>query len=357
VRIIKNNRIIPLAALAIAIFMALPRLIIVAYFKANPTSRMVDITWGDLIVKFIYSFLIAWGFLWLNVRVAESHEKSKFLHGATFSHRLLWNIIILIFVKTLFHFIKIPDKNEVTDGKGLVFLFNISLILEVVICFLLGELYRLFKSNQYERLNNERLLKANAQATLDVLKNQVNPHFLFNSLNTINAMIDSDVDAAKRFVTNMAQVYRHILNSSGKHLITLNEELEFTTAYINMLLERHNNSLFIELSIPPEYRSFLIPPVSLQVLIENTIKHNVVSLAHPLTVTIREKDGYLVVSNKLNERKQKTSSTGTGLSNLDQRYQHISGKGIEIIKNEDLFSVSLPLLKMSQGNYVLALVE
>ncbi len=104
------------------------------------------------------------------------------------------------------------------------------------------------------------LLKANAEATFEVLKNQVNPHFLFNSLNTINAMIDHDVSAAKKFVTNMSQVYRHILNSAGKPVTTLAEEMEFTTAYINMLLERHTNSLFIDTNIPDAYNMLLLPP-------------------------------------------------------------------------------------------------
>ena len=197
------------------------------------------------------------------------------------------------------------------------------------------------------------LLKANAEATFEVLKNQVNPHFLFNSLNTINAMIDHDVSAAKKFVTNMSQVYRHILNSAGKPVTTLAEEMEFTTAYINMLLERHTNSLFIDTSIPDAYNTLLLPPVSLQILIENAVKHNVVSIGNPLRITISGKDGYLIVANKINERKLRSASTGTGLLNLNQRYQHLCGAKVEISNKNGVFSVAMPLLKLWADKYML----
>ena len=353
VQIVRKERIIPLAALAIALFMALPRIVIIAYFKANPDPRMVDITWWDLVVKCFYTFLIAWGFLWLNVRGPETNPPLKFIKMNRFTHRLMVNVILLILVKWLFRLFGIPEESELRPGRGSIFLFNVSLVVEVVFCVLIGEIYRLFKNNQDQRLNNEMLLKANAEATFEVLKNQVNPHFLFNSLNTINAIIDSDINAAKRFVSNMSQVYRHILNSAGKSLTTLDEELEFTTAYIDMLLERHTNSLFIDMEIPDTYRSALLPPVSLQILIENAVKHNVVSAAHPLIVTIMEQGGYLIVSNKMNERKQKLTSTGTGLLNLDQRYRHLCGEKVEISKKDGFFSVAVQLLKLSGDNYVL----
>lgn len=352
-QIVRKERIIPLVALAIALFMALPRLVIIAYFKANPDPRMSDITWWDLVVKCLYTFLVAWGFLWLNVRGPDTASALKFIKMNRFVHRLVTNLVLFILVRWLFRMFGIPEESELRPGKGLTFVFNVSLVIEIVFCVLIGEIYRLVKSNEHQRLSNEMLSKANMEATFEVLKNQVNPHFLFNSLNTINAIIDSDVNAAKRFVTNMSQVYRHILNSSGRSFTTLNEELEFTTAYIEMLLERHTNSLFIEIEVPDTYRSALLPPVSLQVLIENAVKHNVVSITHPLTVTIKEKGGYLVVANKINVRKQKSASTGTGLLNLDQRYRYLCGERIEIYNRDGIFSVAIPLLKLSGEKYVL----
>ncbi len=349
---IRKELVITIAALAVALFMTLPRLVIIAYFKANPHPRMIDVSWWDLGAKCFYSFLVAWLFLWLNTQHVNRIFNCRLLKFNTIFYRILTNLILLAIVKCIFYLVGLPEQSELRPGKGTAFLFNVSLVLEVVFCILVGELYRLFRSNQDERLKNEALSRAHAEATFEVLKNQVNPHFLFNSLNTINAMIDSDVNAAKRFVDNMSQVYRYVLNSSGMPVTTLGEELKFTRAYMNMLLERHASSLFIQITIPDQYYSFHLPPVSLQVLIENAVKHNVVAAGSPLTIIIQEDGGQIKVSNPVNRRKSKALSTGTGLWNLNERYRHLCGTGITIMNNDATFSVTIPLLKYGEEGYV-----
>ena len=351
----RTTILLTLPALAIALFMTLPRLMLMVYLNANPGPRLNQITWVDLGSKFIYAFLVACLFLWLNISSASWNAGIKVIKMSRFSHRLVVNILLLILLRWVFKSLGIPEDSALRPGRAAAFLFNISLVLEASFCLLICELYRLFKSNQEQRLRNEMLLKAHAEATFEVLKNQVNPHFLFNSLNTINAIIDKDVTAAKRFVANMSQVYRHILNSAGRPVTTLAEELEFSTAYINMLMERHANALFIVTDVPDAYGLFLLPPVSLQLLIENAFKHNVVSVSSPLTITISAKGDCLVVSNPMKERKQKMVSTGTGLMNLSQRYRYLCSRDIEIIKKDSIFSVGLPLLKLQNDQYVSAL--
>lgn len=345
-----TEKIILLAALAIALFMMLPRIAIVAYSKGNPDSRINEVSWWDPAIKFLYSFLIAWIFLWLNVHRFNILNRLKILHTHRFSHRLLINIVLLIMIRLLFKLLGIPEAREVMPAKASAFLFNISLIIEVSFCIFAAEIYVLLIRNQEEKLNNEKLLKANAEANFEVLKNQVNPHFLFNSLNTINAMIDNDTKAAKRFVANMSHVYRYVLNSTGKQVITLAEEMDFTTAYINMLLERHSGSLLIETDIPGHFYTFLLPPVSAQVLIENAVKHNIVSVHHPLAITIKAENDRLIVANRINGKKQIPGATGTGLYNLNQRYLHLCDMEIDITKKDGIFSVSIPLLRISEGD-------
>jgi len=349
----KYSRIlIPLTALAIALFMTLPRVAVMAFLSANPGPRMSQITWGDLGSKCLYAFLVAWLFLWLNTTDINIAAGFRTIRTSKFSHRLVINILLLLLVRGLFRISGIPEDMALRRGRGAVFVFNISLMLEVSFCILIGEIYRLFRKNQEERLRNEVLLKVNAEARFEVLKNQVNPHFLFNSLNTINAVIDKDVPAAKKFVTNMSQVYRHILNSAGRPVVTLAEEVEFTTAYISMLLERHSKSLSIRIQVPDEYNALFIPPVSLQVLIENAVKHNEVSISNPLEITISEAEGCIIVSNKVSERKLISGSTGIGLWNLDQRYRHLCGSTIMIRHKDGIFTVALPLLKLSGDKYL-----
>lgn len=352
-RSINTRKLLPLSALVIALFLTLPRMMMVNYLQANPHLRAIEVSWLDWGNKFLYSFLVAWLFLWLNTTDGNINAGFTTIRTSQFSYRLLINILAFLLLRWLFRISGIAAESALRPGRGAMFLFNISLVLEISFCILIAEIYRLFRKNQEERLRNEMLLKTNAEATFEVLKNQVNPHFLFNSLNTINAMIDKDVPAAKKFVANMSQVYRHILNSKGRPVITLAEEMEFTNAYVNMLLERHANSLFIEMEVPNKCNGLFLPPVSLQVLIENAVKHNVVSVNSPLKVTVVEKDGWIVVSNQVNERKLKSASTGVGLWNLDQRYRHLCGGTIEISNKDGIFTVALPLLKKSGDKYVL----
>ena len=351
-RPINTGKLLPLSALVIALFLTLPRMMMVNYLQANPHLRAIDVSWLDWGNKLLYSFLVAWLFLWLNTADGNINAGFKTIRASRFSHRLLINILVFLLLRWMFRISGIAAESALRPGRGAVFLFNISLVLEICFCILIAELYRLFRKNQEERLRNEMLLKANAEATFEVLKNQVNPHFLFNSLNTINAMIDRDVSAAKKFVANMSQVYRHILNSAGRPVITLAEEMEFAAAYVNMLLERHSMSLFVEMQIPDECKILFLPPVSLQVLIENAVKHNVVSVNNPLKITVAEKNGCIVVSNQVNERKLKSASTGTGLWNLDQRYRHLCDSAIGISNKDGIFTVVLPLLKQLGDKYV-----
>ncbi|MGY3212001.1 sensor histidine kinase [Mucilaginibacter sp. HD30] len=351
-RSINTRKLLPLSALVIALFLTLPRMMMVNYLQVNPHVGAIEVSWLDWGNKFLYSFLVAWLFLWLNTTDGNINAGFKTIRTSRFSHRLLINILVFLSLRWMFRISGIAAESALRPGRGAVFLFNISLVLEISLCILIAELYRLFRKNQEQRLRNEMLLKANAEATFEVLKNQVNPHFLFNSLNTINAMIDKDAAAAKKFVTNMSQVYRHILNSASRPVITLAEEMEFTNAYIHMLLERHSKSLFIEIELPERYSSLYLPPVALQLLIENAVKHNIVSLSSPLKITIFEKEGRLMVSNRVNERNHKAACTGTGLWNLDQRYRHLCGGTIDISNKDGVFTVALPLLKLADDKYV-----
>src|SRR5690606_36493183 len=171
---------------------------------------------------------------------------------------------------------------------------------------------------------------ANLESGFEVLKSQVNPHFLFNSLNTINAMIGSTNDAARAFVGNMSDVYRYVLNNVNKSLVTLAEELEVVQSYAAMLRQRHGEALQLEIRIEEQVNSLLIPPMSLQVLLENAVKHNIVSARQPLLVVVEAMDNLLTVSNPMQEKRVKAPGTGLGLYNLNQRYQYLCQKEIEI---------------------------
>lgn len=189
------------------------------------------------------------------------------------------------------------------------------------------------------------------QAQLDTLRNQAQPHFLFNSLNTLRDIIDQDSkEDAKGFVDNLSDVYRFIIESGNSNLISLEKELKFAKAYIHIQSERFGDNLQLNWNIPEDKLVEMIIPMSLQLLLENAIKHNIVSKAKPLRITVAIEAEALVVSNKIQLKSTQISSTKIGLKNIQKRYQLISSKTPVINNDGEYFTVSLPLLKASKHN-------
>ncbi|WP_378187855.1 sensor histidine kinase [Aquimarina sp. W85] len=207
---------------------------------------------------------------------------------------------------------------------------------------------RLKKSIRVE----EQTKQAMIQAQLDTLRNQAQPHFLFNSLNTLRDIIDQDSKKdAKDFVDNLSGVYRFILESGTTNLITLREELAFAKAYIHIQLERFGQNLIVDWHIPESKLSAMIIPMSLQLLLENAIKHNIVSKAKPLSIKVTVTADNLVVSNKIQVKSTQTPSTKIGLINITKRYQLIANTSPIITTDGTYFTVSLPLLTSQNNTY------
>ncbi len=186
------------------------------------------------------------------------------------------------------------------------------------------------------------------QTQLDTLRNQAQPHFLFNSLNTLRDIIDQDSkEDAKEFVDKLSNVYRFILESGNVNLISLREELKFAKAYIHIQSERFGENMKVNWNIPEERLEAQIAPMSLQLLLENAIKHNVISRAKPLVIDVVVEDDHLVVNNKIQPKSTQIPSTKVGLKNIKKRYELLSDKIITIRTEENMFKVSLPLLSLS----------
>ena len=200
----------------------------------------------------------------------------------------------------------------------------------------------------------EELKQIQARAEIQALQTQLNPHFLFNSLNTLVSEIDYDVASAKKFTIDLAGVYRYILQKQNKPLVSVIEELDFLQGYINLNKIRVGESLrytceYPEISNLDFLQEKSIPSLSLQLLVENALKHNVVSALKPLDIKVgfSEDLKYLVVSNNLNPKKN-VQSVGTGLGNLSKRYRLLAGKEIVVERDSTRFSVKLPMLDGNQ---------
>lgn len=204
----------------------------------------------------------------------------------------------------------------------------------------------LFRTLYYEKIKaveNETLRAENISSRYEALKNQVDPHFLFNSLNTLQSLIDIDVDKAGGFVQQLSTVLRYTLKN--EEVVTLFEELNCVRSYCQMMKMRYGDNLLFDHSIDHDkYDSYYVLPLSIQGLIENAIKHNVISSKQPLTVHIMTDDNnHLIISNKIQLKIGKEEGTGIGLANLAERYRIKWNENVEIFDDGKIFSVTLPL--------------
>ena len=205
--------------------------------------------------------------------------------------------------------------------------------------------YALLKKSELEK---EQLERENIQSQLEGLKNQVKPHFLFNSLNTLSYIIPEDSDTAVKFVQKLSKVYRYILEMRDSKVIELKEELDFLKSYTFLLKERFGENLNININVPGESLSDKILPLSLQLLFENAIKHNIISSKKPLTIEVFvEKGKKLVVQNNLQKKKQSYNGTQMGLENIKNRYRLFSDLEVDVFETEEHFTVLLQLIKES----------
>lgn len=205
---------------------------------------------------------------------------------------------------------------------------------------------KVLESNQLEIHAHQ--LKQNAlQSELEVLKLQLDPHFLFNNFSILTQLIDTNPKGAQEFLSNLSRVYRYIMTTAKKDMVALEDELKFVDMYFHLIKIRHGDTIHLNVNVDNNDKRKGIPPVTLQLLIENAIKHNISTAKQPLTIDINsERDGKIVVKNNLQRINIEYKDTGMGLQNIQERYQLLLDQKLEINVTETIFEVHLPLLNM-----------
>ncbi|MEG9327886.1 histidine kinase [Salinimicrobium catena] len=261
-------------------------------------------------------------------------------------------LVVVSSVFFLFLFVLVPfylvfPEVEVSSDK---IRFNYIFIAIITLFFYyFVERERSKKLLQTEMLRTARLQKENFQAQLENLKDQVNPHFLFNSLNVLVSLIPQDSDRATEFTRKLSELYRSFLDNSSEQLIPLHKELDIIDAYIYLLKTRFGDSVQFEMQISSEAKELQLPPGSLQVVLENAIKHNGSTRKKPLLIKIFSEENFLLVKNNLQPRLEQLESTNTGLKNIESRYSYLSEKKPVFTKTETDFVAKLPLLKVENS--------
>jgi sensor histidine kinase YesM len=228
-----------------------------------------------------------------------------------------------------------------TQEKFKYYQFGLWITLTIVIIFHFVYFYNKYQQN---KIKEQKVIAGTASAKFDALKNQLDPHFLFNSLNVLTSLIEENPENAQKFTTSLSKVYRYVLEQKSKELVTVDEELEFAKTYMSLLKMRFEDSIIFEI---PEHASnpeSKVVPLSLQLLLENAVKHNMVTTSKPLHIKIYEDHDNLVVENNLQPKQIVKKSSGVGLENIKQRYHLLSNKNVHINQQSNSFSVAIPML-------------
>ena len=331
--------------LALSISLLMNMLFLIMFFYGRSTDRMnepdqhilrIDIT----VLRIFFNFLVAF-LLYLIYFGLLKHK--WFSRKGYKMYSLLMVLVCTAIISYICSVIQIQLDNSMLHPEHAIAggLFRDYFIAIVVI--LSSQLLYISDKQQKMALENEMLQAEYMKSRFMALKNQVDPHFLFNSLNTLSSLIKTDADKAGEYVQQLSQVFRYTLQN--KEIITLEEELKFTLAYCHLMQIRYGDNLQFVQKIDEKYYPYSIVPLSLQTLVENAIKHNVVSNRQPLTIDLStSENATITVSNPIQPKRDMESGESIGLSNLTERYRLLWNKEIVIRNTEGIFAVEIPLV-------------
>ncbi len=310
-------------------------------------NRAPFLTWDKYFTTMIITTVI-----WLGNRYIMIYSRKKFPLFDAVRNRIIFqsavmfvftvtaNTVMGFFTKNVF---ADEHQNYVSETDILIHSNSAALFCTIMIIAVYESIYFMHQL-RHSVEETENLKRENLKAQLNVLRTQVNPHFLFNNLNTLSSLIPENPKHAVDFVQQLSKVYRHILDVKDEKSILLKDELEVLNAYAFLLKTRFENNLEVNINIPPEKLQNKIVPLSLQILMENAIKHNIVSSGKPLQIDVFTENGSLVVSNNLQMKNQINESTGIGLDNIRNRYKLISERPVKVTESVTNFTVSIPLI-------------
>ena len=293
---------------------------------------------ADVAVQLLYYLLLS--FILLTI-VTAAQRKGRFARS------LFAGVAIavgLYFIAPVIDWRTGHIVSNFSTGRMFDYMLLLKWSFAVVVSLLYGRIYGLISQRQAVVLENERLQNENLTTRYNMLVGQINPHFFFNSLNSLAMLVrDRQDEKALTYIDQLSYTFRYIIQNGQSTLMTLGEELKFIEAYGYLFKIRYADKLFFDIEVAPEYLNWQLPALSLQPLIGNAVKHNTITRANPFHVSIRTEGSWLVVSNPKIPKLDPEPSTGIGLSNLNNRWRLITGSPIEIVDTERTFTVRMPL--------------
>jgi len=305
---------------------------------------------NDLYIYFLYCMMYSVVLYLVNVAIFELLDR-VFQDNRFSPKRIIIGFVSSFFISLFFIAILRIFTQVVIQKQSLIaFLasekaanYVESSVITFIVLLVFHSLH-FYKIYQENKVTQQKIIAGTANAKFESLKNQIDPHFLFNSLNVLSSLIEENPDNAQRFTTSLSKIYRYVLEQKDKELVSVEDELSFAKTYMNLLKMRFENSLFYELpteNINPDAR---VVPLSLQLLLENTVKHNVVSEQKPLHIRIFIDGDYLAIQNDLQKKEVLQDRQGVGLLNIVNRYGIITDRKVKVQEDEKNFTVRIPIL-------------
>ena len=307
---------------------------------SNPwvTQKGKVFMWLDM----LYYVAVALLLLWIMTTPTRRHKWGY-----------VWRLLTCLLLLALFYFIAphLTRQGDIIITASARRLFNPMLLLKLsatyIIIVLYGKIFQMHYKQQEIEVENERLKNENLTWQYNTLVNQVNPHFLFNSLNSLSMLVrEGKKDDALVYIDQMSDTYRYIIQDGTAEMTTVENELRFLEAYKYLLEIRYAGKLHVEVEVDKSLYAYTLPPLSIQPLIENAVKHNTISSSHPMTISISaDEDGYIIVANTITPKLEAEESTGIGLRNLSHRCTLLTERDIVVENNGSTFVVKLPITK------------
>jgi sensor histidine kinase YesM len=312
-------------------------------FSMDFTNIWVRIGWNSLYSGFIG--MVLWKgnqFIgWYIDRRYDAHKNPYKVLRLNLISMFTYTIIAILLVNYIW-FVLIFDWNVLRFLKSAFSTMLIEFVVTVIITSIFYSM-GFFQAWRESAVNEERLEKESIKLQYKALKNQVNPHFLFNSLNSLTSLVYQDQDQAVKFIKQLSEVYRYVLEHKDNELVNLDDEINFAKKYAYLQKIRNDDGLNIVFDVANSGGKYIVP-VALQMIIENAIKHNEASAENPLNISVSINGEFVIIENNLQLKKVLRDSGGVGLSTLKARYEFLSEKGISIEKTNEYYRISIPLL-------------
>ena len=325
-----SNKIIWLSSFFLGVLTAVPK---IAEHHFNPYEALVDSA-----VTFLFAVLI-WYYNILTLPAFSSKDIASGFSIVRLVKSLFFGIMVMFILACIQQFL----LTHLHFGPVMLMFEVRGILVNITFYMFIHLLYQSYH-NQQVGIELERTKADNLGSQYELLRQQVNPHFLFNSLNTLKYMAESGDGHTVDFILKLSNFYRFTLDSRKMDLIQLSEELEILNTYMFLLKARFEEGIELSVNIDPAHHQSLLPPFTLQLLVENCIKHNIVSLERPLHIRLYSEGEFILIENQVQLKITPESSTGMGLENINQRYIHLLNRKIEILATETSFTIKLPVI-------------